>query len=46
VGTLIALTFLLTLEDPHRFGKSGLLSGTAARPTKLGPETQRDDERD
>jgi transposase len=21
-GTLIALTFLLTLEDPHRFGKS------------------------
>ena len=22
VGTLIALTFLLTLEDPHRFGKS------------------------
>jgi transposase len=22
VGTLIALTFLLTLKDPHRFGKS------------------------
>jgi len=22
VGTLIALTFLLTLEDAHRFGKS------------------------
>jgi transposase len=22
VGTLIALTFLLTLEDPHRFAKS------------------------
>jgi hypothetical protein len=22
VGTLIGLTFLLTLEDPHRFGKS------------------------
>ena len=22
VGTLIALTFLLTLEDPHRFRKS------------------------
>jgi transposase len=22
VGTLIALTYLLTLEDPHRFGKS------------------------
>jgi len=22
VGTLIAITFLLTLEDPHRFGKS------------------------
>ena len=22
IGTLIALTFLLTLEDPHRFGKS------------------------
>ncbi len=22
VGTLIALTFLLSLEDPHRFGKS------------------------
>ncbi|MFZ1134514.1 MAG: transposase [Candidatus Korobacteraceae bacterium] len=22
VGTLIALTYMLTLEDPHRFGKS------------------------
>ena len=22
VGTLIALTYTLTLEDPHRFGKS------------------------
>ncbi|MBZ5690108.1 MAG: transposase [Acidobacteriia bacterium] len=27
VGTLIALTFLLTLEDPHRFGKSRDVSG-------------------
>jgi transposase len=27
VGTLIALTFLLTLEDPHRFSKSRDLGG-------------------
>ena len=27
VGTLIALTFLLTLEDPHRFGKSRHVGG-------------------
>jgi transposase len=27
VGTLIALTFLLTLEDPHRFGKSRNVGG-------------------
>src|SRR5207302_161257 len=27
VGTLIALTFLLTLEDPHRFRKSRDLGG-------------------
>ncbi len=41
VGTLIALTFLLTLEDPHRFRKSrdvGLLSGAAAGAQKLGTE--------
>jgi transposase len=28
VGTLIALTFLLTLEDPHRFGKSRDVGGS------------------
>ena len=27
VGTLIGLTFLLTLEDPHRFGKSRDVGG-------------------
>jgi len=27
VGTLIALTFVLTLEDPHRFGKSRDVGG-------------------
>jgi transposase len=27
VGTLIALTFRLTLEDPHRFGKSRDVGG-------------------
>jgi transposase len=27
VGTLIALTFLLTLEDPHRFGRSRDVGG-------------------
>src|SRR5262250_1377006 len=27
VGTLIALTYLLTLEDPHRFGKSRDVGG-------------------
>jgi transposase len=30
VGTLIALTFLLTLEDPHRFGKSRDVGGYLA----------------
>jgi transposase len=42
VGTLIALTFLLTLEDPHRFGKEprcGRLSRAAAGTEKL--RTQR-----
>ena len=40
-GTLIALTFLLTLEDPQRFGQEprrGLRSGTAARTEKIRPE--------
>ena len=41
VGTLIALTFLLTLEDPTLFWQEprrGLLSGTAAGKEKLRPE--------
>ena len=41
VGTLIALTYMLTLEDPHRFRKSrdvGLLSGIAAGTEKLRAE--------
>ena len=41
VGTLIALTFLLTLEDPHRFRQEprrGLLSGVAAGTEELGTE--------
>src|SRR5450432_818181 len=41
VGTLIALTYMLTLEDPHRFRKSrdvGCYLGIAARTTKLGAE--------
>jgi len=40
VGTLIALTYLLTLEDAQRFRKSrdGLLSGVAARTQELGAE--------
>ena len=41
VGTLIALTFLLTLEDAHRFRKSrdvGCYLGFAAGTEKLGPE--------
>src|ERR1700675_2785060 len=41
VGTLIALTFLLTLEDAHRFSQEpgrGLLPGAATRMEKLGPE--------
>jgi transposase len=45
VGTLIVLTFLLTLEDSHRFRKSRdgrLLLGTAARPQKLRPERATD----
>ena len=39
VGTL-GLTFLLTLEDAHRFRKSRdvLLPGATARTKKLGPE--------
>jgi transposase len=39
VGTLIALTYMLTLEDPHRFGQEprrGMLSGTTAGTKKLG----------
>src|SRR5882724_5851014 len=45
VGTLIALTYLLTLEDPHRFRKSpgrGLLSGAATGTEKLRPERAAD----
>jgi transposase len=45
VGTLIALTFLLTLEDPHRFRQEprrGLLSGPATGTKKLGPEPAAD----
>ena len=40
VGTLIALTFLLTLEDAHRFRRvgRGLLPGIATGTEKLGPE--------
>ena len=39
VGTLIAPTYMLTLEDPHRFRKSrGQLSGTAAGTKKLRAE--------
>jgi len=39
VGTLIALTNLLTLEDPHRFRKEPrrvLLCGTATGSAQLG----------
>jgi len=38
VGVLIALTFILTLEDPHRFPKSGLwrLPGDEARRRQSG----------
>ena len=45
VGTLIALTFLLTLEDPHRFRKSrdvGCYLGTAARTQAVGEERSAD----
>jgi transposase len=45
VGTLIALTFLLTLEDPHRFGKSrdvGGLSGIATGTQEIGTERAAD----
>jgi hypothetical protein len=45
VGTLIALTYLLTLEDAHRFGQEPrcrLLSGTAAGTQKLGTERATD----
>ena len=41
VGTLIALTFLLTLEDPHRFRKSrdvGCYLGLQPGTKKLGAE--------
>ena len=44
VGTLIALTFLLTLEDAHRFRQEpgrGLLSGTAAGTEKLRARASR-----
>ena len=45
VGTLIALTYLLTLEDPHRFGKSrdvGGYLGLQPGRQKLGPERATD----
>ena len=45
VGTLIALTFLLTLEDRASFSQEprrGLLSGAAAGTKKLGPERAAD----
>ena len=38
VGTQIALTYLLTIDDPHRFPKSrerGLFSGAATRTQEL-----------
>src|ERR1039457_6017100 len=41
VGTLIALTYVLTLEDAHRFGKEpgcGLLCRAATRTEELGAE--------
>jgi transposase len=41
VGTLIALTYLLTLEDAHRFGKSrdvGCYLGLQPGPAELGAE--------
>ena len=45
VGTLIALTFLLTLEDAASFPQEprrGLLSGSAAGTKKLRPERAAD----
>ena len=45
VGTLIALTFLLTLEDRASLSQEsrrGLLPGTAAGTQKLGPERAAD----
>ena len=45
VGTLIALTYMLTLEDPHRFRKSrdvGCYAGTATGAQKLGAERTAD----
>ena len=45
VGTLIGLTFLLTLEDPHRFRKSrdvGCYLGLAAGAKKLRAERTAD----
>ncbi|HEY6770379.1 MAG TPA: AAA family ATPase [Candidatus Sulfotelmatobacter sp.] len=41
VGTLIALTFLLTLEDPQE-PRRGLLSGAAAGTQKFRPERAAD----
>ena len=41
VGTLIALTYMLTLEDPHRFRKSrdaGCYAGLQPGTQKLGAE--------
>ena len=45
VGTLIALTYMLTLEDPHRFRKSrdaGCYRGAAAGTAELGAERAAD----
>ena len=44
VGTLIAVTYMLTLEDPHRFGKSRdvRVIGAAAGTQKLRPEPTAD----
>ncbi len=45
VGTLIALTYMLTLEDPHRFRKSrdaGCYARTTTGTQKLGAERAAD----
>ena len=42
VGTLIALTYVLTVEDPHRFPEEprrGLLLGTTSRTQELRQES-------